>query len=465
MVNVSTFLPKNQKKVFNVSYSFILKICFLTILFQRYSTAQQTSSTPQYSFSSQIRYRGELDGRFFNTNSKPLFFNLLRAQFGAKIIANDDISAFIQIQHSQNFGESNEAAWNGTLDGMSKNLTFRQAYVLWNNALIDNLSIKLGRMGFATNNERVIGNLDWHNVGRLYDGAVLSYGKTDEVKVRGFGFLLGSNELLMTSGNQQSPQALTGLDVTIPAQDNLNFYIYHDRKNTQVTANTPFQGDASPYRRFTAGFAAQNYYKDNNIEYEAEFAYQFGEKDLTPNSTATIAAMMGAAYIGYKSNTWTAGLGFDYLTGENSTTTDKIERFNNLTFTIHKFYGYMDFFPFTVLPNNSLRSAPSTFNSGLISPYIKSTYKPNDKTMLYLAAHYFQAAQEINVNNEKFGKSLGIEIDAVFDYKISPQLSAQLGASVFAPGEAIKSSNKATPTKNLGEDLSYWAYSMLTFSL
>ena len=464
MVNVSAFLPEKPTKVFNVSYSLILQIIFFTIFLQRYSTAQQTS-TPQYTFSSQIRYRGELDGRFFNNNAKPLFFNLLRAQFGVKVIANDDISAFIQIQHSQNFGESNEAAWNGTLDGMSKNLTFRQAYLQWNNALVDNLSVKLGRMSFATNSERIIGALDWHNVGRMYDGAVLLYGKADEVRLRGFGFLLGSNELLMTSGNQQSPQALTGLDVTIPGQDNLNLFFYHDRKNTQVQSNTPFQGDAGTFRRFTAGVAAQNYFKDNSIEYEAEFAYQFGEKDITTTTTADIAAMMGAVYAGYKSSSWTAGLGFDYFTGENSSTTDKVERFSHLTFTIHKFYGYMDFFPFTVLPNNNLRSAPATFNSGLISPYIKTTYKPNDKTLLLLSAHYFQAEQEITVGSEKYGKSLGIEIDAVIDYKISPQMSAQLGFSAFAPGDAIKSSNKATPTKNLGQDLSYWAYSMLTFSL
>jgi hypothetical protein len=56
---------------------------------------------------------------------------------------------------------------------------------------------------------------------------------------------------------------------------------------------------------------------------------------------------------------------------------------------------------------------------------------------------------------------LGIEIDAVIDHKVSQQLSAQLGASIFLPGETIKKTN----TGILGDDISYWAYSMLTFTL
>jgi len=454
----------------NISRIFFAGLFFFIAFLQTNSHAQQTSSpptsTPNYTFTSQIRYRGELDGRFFDNNAKPIFINMLRAQIGAKIIANDDISAFIQIQHSQNFGESNESAWNGTLDGASKNLNFRQAYLLWNNAVLENLSLKLGRMSFSTNTERIIGALDWHNVGRMYDGAVLSYGKADEVRLRGFGFLLGTNELLMTAGTAQSPQALTGFDITLPQQDNLNIYLYHDRKNSQQQSSTAFQGETNPFRRYTAGVHAQHFFKENNIEYEAEFAYQFGEKDNAGTNTSnSIKAMMGAAYIGYKNKESSIGIGFDYFTGENTGTTDTYERFSHITFTIHKFYGYMDFFPFTVLPNNGIRSAPAIFNSGLISPYIRAIYKPNEKTSLYFSGHYFQAEQELFTSTEKFGNSLGMECDFVFDYKISPQLTAQLGTSLFIPGESLKSSNKSVPTRNLGEDLSYWAYSMLTFTL
>lgn len=447
----------------------LLRFCIIGFLFITITSTKshsQQASVPQYSFSAQIRYRGEMDGRFFNYDAKPIFINLLRAQIGAKIIANDDISAFIQIQHSQNLGESNEAAWNGTLDGMSKNLNFRQAYLLWNNAIFEDLSLKLGRMSFLTNTERIIGALDWHNVGRMYDGAVLTYGKKETIQCRGFAFLLGTNELLMTAATAQSPQALTGLDITLPQQDNLNLYLYHDRKNSQQQASTAFQGDINTFRRFTGGVHAQHFFKENNIEYEAEFAYQFGEKDnTTTNTSNSIKAMMGAAYIGYKNKESSIGIGFDYFTGENAGTTDSYERFNHITFTIHKFYGYMDFFPFTVSPNNGIRSAPAIFNSGLISPYLRATYKPNEKTTLYFSTHYFQAEQELFSAAEKFGKSLGMECDAVFDYKISPQLTAQLGASVFIPGEGLKSSNKSVPSRNLGEDLSYWAYSMLTLSL
>lgn len=443
---------------------YITAVFFLCFLFPTYSYAQTSPSTQasSFSFSSQIRYRGEIDGRFFNLDAKPLFFNLLRARFGATMIANEDVSAFIQIQHSQNFGENNEQAWNGTLDGMSKNLTFREAYLLWNNALIDHVTLKLGRMAFSTNSERLIGALEWHNIARMYDGAVIKYAPSNDVQIRGFGFVLGNNELMMTAASQQSPQALTGIDVTLPTMYNLNAYLYHDRKNIQQTT-AAFQNDAATFRRFTTGLFTQQYLKESSIEYELEFAYQFGTKDILPTQSANIKAMMAAAYVGYKNSDWTAGVGFDYLTGEDASTTNTTERFNNLTFTIHKFYGYMDFFPFTVLPNNNTRQAPPAITAnGLVSPYIKSTYKPNDKTSLYLAGHYFQSQQEVKTQTGTLvGNNLGIEIDAVIDHKVSQQLSAQLGASIFLPGETIKKTN----TGILGDDISYWAYSMLTFTL
>jgi hypothetical protein len=440
----------------------LLPAVFCTISAFANGADSTRTSFPTYSFSSQIRYRGELDGRSFNTDAKPLFFNLLRAQFGVKIQTSDYVQAFLQLQHSQNFGEGNEQLWNGSLDGMSKNITFRQAWINWNHALIDDLSLKLGRMSFATNNERIIGALDWHNIGRLYDGAVLNYGRKQNIQFRAFGFVLGNDELLMTSGSPQSAQGLMGADFTLPWQDNLNIYLYYDRKNNQSSNSRPFLGDSAAFRRITIGIFSQNYFKEQNFEYEAEFALQKGNRYPGPGlSEQKIDAFMAAIYAGYRSATIQAGAGFDYYTGNNNSTNDTYERFNHLTFTIHKFYGYMDFFPFTVLPNNGIRTAPPGIqNAGLLSPWMRIIYRPDSPIGLTLAIHNFNSEQQLN----SAGSAIGTELDAIMDYKLSAGLAAQLGFSIFLPGQALKAANSTTNGR-LGTDPAYWAYSMLTFSL
>lgn len=428
------------------------------------ATAQQSAPAvpekAEVTFAGQVRYRGEIDGRFFDMNSRPLWIHLLRAQFTAKAALGSDVTSQITLQHSQNFGEGTEAAWNGSLDGVAKNFTLRHAWIQWNNALTRDLSLKIGRMSFALNSERLIGALDWHNVGRLYDGAVLTYGAVGATTVRAFGFVPGSNELLMTSGLPQSPQGLYGADITLPSVP-LNLYCYHDRKNAHISGRAAFLNDTSTFRRFTAGAFSQKYFKDDSFEYEAEFAWQFGDRD--PGQT--IGAMMAAVYAGYKSQEFSAGVGFDYFTGNDAATADKYERFNHLYFTIHKFYGYMDFFPFAVLPNNNARQAPAQIaNAGLVSPWVRGNYKTGEKSSVMLTAMMMRSEQALTVNGGDAGNNLGIELDAVADFALHTGLTAQIGASVFLPGQTLKDVNTANPARNLGTDPAYWAYSTLMYA-
>jgi hypothetical protein len=432
-----------------------------------------------------VRYRGELDGRFFNANAKPLFFNLLRSSLGVKATLNADVTAFVQLQDSRNLGEVQDGAWRGSLDGSADNFDMRQAWLEWRNFLAPGLTMKLGRQIFATNNERLIGALDWHNVGRSYDGAQFTFAPlavspAERWQARAFAFVLGNDELLMTSAARQNPQALIGADLSLPWQQAFNVYIYHDRAERKIR---PVQfsalGDSTSLQRFTAGLYLKNIVE--NTEYEFEGAYQFGSRQDIAGAggantlgTAQIGAFLLTGYVGKRfqneatGEQGSIGLGADFYSGDDPTTNATSEGFNHLFTTIHKFYGFMDFFPFAVLPSAGLRSAPDISRYGLFDGYLRVTYSPSAKTDLYVCGHYFTAPIALpvppaNVSGAGglFSESnnIGIEFDATVTHKIFPFLSAQFGASVFFPTNAMREGNVR---RGLGRDAAYWGYVMLT---
>ena len=425
-------------------------------------------SYPNVTLGGQIRYRAELDGRFFDLTRKPLFINLLRTQVHLKFALNEDITAFVKIQDSRNFGEELDGAWRGTLDGRADNLDVREAWLEWRNFLTRGLSLKLGRQMFATNNERLIGALDWHNVGRAYDGATLLYALPASITARAFGFVLGNDELLMTSAERQNPQGILGLDISFPLQQAFNVFLYHDRYERKLRAAAFVgMGDSTSFQRITAGVYLKNVI--DGWEYEFEGAYQFGVRQDVPTAgqNASIGAYLLTGYVGKRfvedksegfKQTGSIGVGLDYYTGDNPATASVYEGFNHLTTTIHKFYGYMDFFPFTILPNAGLRRAPTITNYGLIDPYLRLTYTPDAKTDFYLAGHYF-LPQERQLPIATPDNHLGIEVDATMNYKITTFLQAQFGCSAFLPSRFTQTANSA---QGLGRDASYWGYAMLT---
>ena len=232
--------------------------------------AQNTAATtPTVEVFGGVRYRLELDGKFFNTDAKPLWIHLLRSTLGARVRVNDEISAVVQLQDARNFGEENATAWRGTLDGSARNFSVRQGFLEWRGLLADSLSLKLGRMVFATNAERIIGALDWHNVGRSYDGGILNYGFGDGFKARAFGFRLGSDELQMTSATAQPPQSLMGIDVDIPFQQKWNIYAYRDNNARKVDSGAA--RGKNLLERYTLGTYFAN--SIGAFEYDAEVAY------------------------------------------------------------------------------------------------------------------------------------------------------------------------------------------------
>ncbi len=431
--------------LFSLAFFFVSSLCAQSIV--------DTVVFPRVQFGGQVRYRGEIDGRFFKGDAKPLWINLLRTALKANIDISPTLSLTVQFQDSRNFGEEEGTFARGTLDGSAENFNLRQGFIEWRKFLDESLTLKVGRMIFATNSERLVGALEWHNVGRTYDGGILKF-QHEKWTAQAFAFLLGTDELLMTAAARQQPQALVGIDFDLLLQDKLNLYFYHDRNNAPIqSAGIPI---SPQLERFTTGVYAKHLWRELNLEYEAEFAYQFGNKASSTVGNQTIQAWLLTTYLGYAMSGASLGGGVELYTGDNANTANTFEGFDHLFITIHKFYGYMDFFPFTVLPASGQRRAIAVTNNGLIMPFVRGRLSL-EKWNFYAALHYF-LLQEPFLNNDKQLRDVGYELDLVVSYKLFPKATAEFGFSLFAPGEALLESN---PTRQLGKNLAYWGYTSL----
>lgn len=434
-------------------------LAILLVLAAAGTTAQDTIARkyPEVTFNALVRYRPEVDGRFFNFNARPLFLHLLKSQLGARVQLTRDINIGIRLQDSRNFGEENGALGRGTLDGNAQSIGLREAYAHWNNFLVDSLDLSLGRMIFQTNNERLIGALEWNNVGRSYDGASLQYRFGPSFSARAFAFRLGTNELLQTTASKQDPQGLRGVEINLPWQDKLNAYWYND-VNTKGIASGVDVGKNS-LERSTIGIYVKNVIDD--LSYEFELAHQRGVRKTTDSTArADIIASLVTSIVSYRiTSDVVVGAGFDYFSGDDVTTTNVNEGFDHLFSTTHKFYGYMDFFPVTLVPSSGQRVPIAGQQSGLLMPHILSTFQLTTAFSAQTRIMMYRANTDVPGTT---AKDFGYEIDLNAYYTVSKNVRMEAGLSTFLPGNALTQTNTS---RRMGSDPAYWAYTMFTFIL
>jgi hypothetical protein len=210
--------------------------------------------------------------------------------------------------------------------------------------------------------------------------------------------------------------------------------------------------------RYTIGAFTKN---DNpGFVWELEGAVQTGTIDTLPrlasNKQNDISAWMASVYAGYKENNFTIGGGLDAYSGDNPET-DQFEGFDHLFITIHKFYGAMDFVPFTVLPGGGIRPAPEGTNKGILMPNVKASWQPDSRWKLDASFMLFRTVEPYLFSGDNL-HDFGKEIDLLATCTIVKGVNAQFGSSVFFPGTILEKTNFS---KGMGTDISYWGYTMI----
>lgn len=413
------------------------KLCAALLVLLVHGAVDARADDAVFTSSVQVRHRFEVDARDFTNGTDPLTFSQLRTRVGLAYEGAENVSAFVQFQDSRLWGEE----FSTLLDGAADRFDLHQGYLEVDKFFVDPLKLKLGRTEVNYGSQRLIGAVDWHNIGRAFDGIILTVSTTRFVPDF---FYFAQVESLQVG--DKGDLAIFGMNADI---------ITSDRYQTQVYAIWQRNAPSSVLSRGTIGFFSKG--KMGNFSHEAEAAYQFGT--ITPNEIygpffatdsvkVDVQAFMVTLNLWYHFNTVTAkpgvSLGVDFLSGMKAgePAGSDFKSFDTLYATNHKFYGFMDFF---------LNIPVETGGLGLVDLHAKAdaTFRDN---IAKLAFHVFRSHEEFILVDNSTTRSFGSELDATFVHKYSKNLAFVLGASAFWPDDIFKETR--------GTGTSWWAYVM-----
>ena len=380
--------------------------------------------------SGQVRFRAETSGKDFDDKSKNNNFNLLRSRVGAKFVSSDGVTVFVLLQDSRVMGEETSTLADGSAD----RLDFREAFMKVNGLFWDSLDLKLGRMHVNYGEQRLLGAVGWDNVGRSFDGGILTR-RHGSYSVDAFAFAQVDS---LQRGDRGDLNVL-GFNTTFVHAENHTNQLYFIWQRA-----TP----SNRLDRYTVGYYVNG--KVGNLEYKSNAAYQGGQ--LTAASVVQdVKAYMLTLDLWYRMNEVSGqprfSIGVAYLSGDDNSEDSDYKVFDTLYATNHKFYGFMDYF---------LNIPRDTGLRGLVDTYARALVHLG-KVPTQLDVHVFRSAEDFSLSTDATSKDFGLEIDLTVKHKYSDTLTFVLGASVFDPGAIFKDT--------VGTDSSNWAYLMVTASM
>lgn len=251
-----------------------------------------------------------------------LAFMRTRVNVDARVA--DNVRAFVELQDSRYLGEETSVVTD------TAGVDLHQGYLDWEKLFGSNLTARLGRFEQALWNQRLISPLDWHPVGRAWDGAQVfgSYGDLDVLA--GWQVIKTDDPSApVTSTDHVESLALTykGLkDVQLGAA-----YLWLESPNSTV-----------PVSIGTATLHGEG--KHGALDWSADLAWQTGSRQ---SAQGDVKASAYAATAGYTldgdwkprvSAEWTWG------SGDDNAADGKYETFNPLYPFGHAYQGFMDLF-------------------------------------------------------------------------------------------------------------------------
>ena len=387
---------------------------------------------PKVTLNGEVRHRYEADGRRVSENGKDSYTDahFLRSRAQVTYMPTKDVRGVIQIQDSRVFGS--EAS---TLDGSANTFDLHQGFFVVEDVLDTDFDLQVGRQEMAYANQRLVGSVGWHNVGRSFDAVrVKTNGEWGALDL--FASRLGSRV------NTDSVNLLDDFSSTnfYGAWSTLKFNKDHKGdffalldNDTREVATGPDSG-SSIRNRITAGTFIRG--KVSSLNYEAEFAWQGGSSQ----GSNTFSAILIGGKVLYASDPVKVGVLYTLLSGDDDPTDDQLKTFNTLFATNHKFYGYMDYFP------------GSSGAAGLQDIGVTAWLKISDAASISVDGHLFTTAVDIGTEN-----ALGKEIDATFKYRYNSSVKFTAGASIFLADDLMKGA--------VGGDTGWWGYLMTTVGL
>lgn len=309
------------------------------------------ASDPEIDAQVRVRENVLLNHDFDSEVDDPNNFARMRTRVGLKFQAGEYTTAYVQIQDTRALGEP--ASTTTSLEQTD----LHQGYILVRNAFNGDLDFQVGRHEMAYGAERQIGNRDWLENGRSFDGARLLFDIED------FGWFHVFAHKLNETGGPSTIQSGAGI-TTDPLGERALFgaYLHYDANETAAVevyvidvyadAGDLTNPDASDETEnatgnlFTAG--GRLTWQNEELELYGEGAMQFGSAPQTVYGEsgvdyAGLAATAGLRYALPTSVASWLGFEFNFASGDDGEDATENGTYQQLFPSSHDVLGHMDF--------------------------------------------------------------------------------------------------------------------------
>lgn len=308
--------------------------------------------------------------------------------------------------------------------------------------------IKVGRQILKYDNQRLIGAMNWNQVGARHDAIKLSYRKN------GFEF-----EAVGAMNQTATDKDLVEVpyDLYKVHYKNLGIlWLKQSFESFSIASLSIFEAlrmndmDDETSTRYTTGLVLA--YNKSKVKSELRGFYQGGSKQ----SGDDVSAWYMNAIFHYNINkSFKLKAGFDLYTGNDDPNQigDKDNAFNVIYGGRHIFNGKMDYF----------LNPASTMGLGLMDWMIGFDAKVSPKSTLMVDYHYFRTPNSFAFRGLDYKAYLGSEIDIQLNIKISKEATLSTMYGIMLPDDAMAAVK--TPGSNPVKEkkTGHYFVSMLTF--
>ncbi len=313
--------------------------------------------------------------------------------------------------------------------------------------ITDNLWIRAGRQKFRYDNEKLLGQSNWGDVGLSHDAALVRF-EPGAVKIH-----LGAAYNNDKSKNFESEYALDFYKTLAFMWISKDIGDHLTGSLMGLADGHQKEGSATKvYQRYTYGLYLATANDSSLFEGKASFYKQNGKTQ----SGAAINAFNAEVSVSFHPlPVLTLTGAVDYFSGNDLLDTlDQTENaFGSLYNTAHSILGYMDYF--TTMPDH-------TDGAGLIDIYLRGDLELSERISLEGTLHYFSLSNRLPdpavTGLVKADPYLGTEIDLLLKFQVTKELNITGGycTMVGSPTlELLKGGNH----KNYAD----WAFIMLTY--
>jgi len=364
--------------------------------------------------SGQVRVRGEVRHHIYEPSDpdaeNSFQVTRLRTRLRFDIDLPADLAATVELQDVRLLGEE------GSTTADTEGLDIKRAFLTIKQLFDRPLQLDLGRFVLAYGDQRLVGNLEWVDQGRTYDGLRMLY-RPDKWWLDLFA--VNVRETLVAEQDQYFVGIYGGCGA-------LEAYVLG------LLDNRATAGETGTGKSRFATIGARYHAEREGWDYTAELAAQVGE--LAGDDLLALAAALVVGRT-FESAAWKPRIGFEvaYASGDDDGADGDAGTFQTLFPTNHLHYGYADLVAW----------------SNVLDLHVRLSGTPVGKTTVALDYHHFRLIEEVDgwynaagvlVRAGAAGASphLGDEIDLTVTWSPRPALKLLLGYSIFLPGGFVE---------------------------